>query len=121
MSKIPVDKQNYLECLKNQLSSRGIFSQDMQHCSFFNDIDWTTKGHSTECFSNSDKVKNYKRRFQHGPWSFFGPGEEETWYGTHTYKPEGQWNATVDVMVDNCKDSGHPAFRASSALDRGFF
>ena len=55
-------------------------------------------------FSNSDKVKNYKRRFQHGPWSFFGLGEEETWYGTHTYKPEGQWNATV--MVDNCKDSG---------------
>ena len=41
-------------------------------------------------------------------------------YGTHNYKPEGQWTRTADVMVSNFEDSGHPAFRATSALDRGF-
>ena len=55
-----------------------------------------------------------------GHWSFLGPGEEEKWYGTKNYKPEGQWNSTADVMVANFEDSGHPVFRASSALDRGF-
>ena len=50
-----------------------------------------------------------------------GPGEEkEKWYGTHNYKPEGQWNTTADVMVANFKDSGHPVFGASSAMERGF-
>ena len=47
-------------------------------------------------------------------------GEEEKWYGTHTYEPGGQWNSAADVTVANCEDTGHPAFRASSALDRGF-
>ena len=61
-----------------------------------------------------------KKRFPLGHQSFLGPGEEEKWYGTHSYKPEGQWNSTADVMVANFKDSGHRFFKASSALDRGF-
>ena len=81
-SKSAVDKQNYLEYMKNHLSSSAIFYYDMQHCSFFNDIGWTKKGNSTEC-STSDKVKNYARRFQLGHWAFFGWGEEEKWYETH--------------------------------------
>ena len=32
--------------------------------------------------------------FQLGHWSFIGPGEEEKWYGPHTYTLEGQWNKT---------------------------
>ena len=47
-------------------------------------------------------------------------GRRRKWHGTHNYKPEGQWNTTADVMVDNIKDSGHPVFRAASALNRGF-
>ena len=45
--------------------------------------------------------------------------KKEKLYGTHNYKPEGKWNITANVMVDNFKDSGHPVFRASCALDRG--
>ena len=71
--------------------------------SMFNDIDWTQKGNSAECFSISEKVRNYAKMFPRGHWSFLGPGEEETWYGTHTYKPEGKWNTTADVMVENLK------------------
>ena len=58
-------------------------------------------------FSNSQMVRE-------------GLGEEEKWYGTQNYKPEGQWNSTADVMVSSFEDSGHPVFRASSALDLGF-
>ena len=36
------------------------------------------------------------------------------------YKPEGQWNSAADVTVANFEESGHPVFRASSALDLGF-
>ena len=78
------------------------------------------KGYSTECSSNSEKVQNYERKLQLRHWSFLGPGEIEKRYGTHSYKPEGQWNTTADVMVDDFKHYGHPVLRASSALDRGF-
>ena len=65
-------------------------------------------------------VRDYAKKCPLGHWSFLGLGEEEKWYGTQKYKPEGQWNSTADVMVSNFEDSGHPVFRASSALDRGF-
>ena len=51
----------------------------------FNDIAWTKEGHFAGCFSNSEKVNNYARRFQLGHWSFLGPGDEDKSYGTHTY------------------------------------
>ena len=69
------------------MSSSGIFSPDLQHCRFskkirtnwklvsteefadriifvsmINDIVWTKKGNSTECLSNSEKVKNYAKK-----------------------------------------------------------
>ena len=87
--------------------------------SMFNDIDWTEEGNHDECFSSSENVKDFAKKIPLGHWSFLGPGEQEKWYGTHNYKPEGQWNTTADVVVANFKDSGHPVFRASSALDRG--
>ena len=52
--------------------------------------------------------------------SFLGLVEEEKRYGTHNYKPEGQWNSTADVMGAKFNDSGHPVFPASSALGLGF-
>ena len=36
-----------------------------------------------------------------------------------TCKPEGQWNETADVMLNNIKESAHPVFRGISALNRG--
>ena len=55
-----------------------------------------------------------------GHGSFLGLGDEEKLYGTHNYKLEGHLNSTADVMVHSFEDSGHPVFRASSALDVGF-
>ena len=69
--------------------------------------------------SSSEKVKNYAKSVPRGPCSFLGPREEEKWYGTHTNKPEGQWNSTADVMVENFSESGHPIFRGINALNRG--
>ena len=64
--------------------------------------------------------EGFCKKISVGTWSLLGPGEEEKWHGTHYYKPEGQWNTTAGVMVADFKDSGHPVFRASSALDRRF-
>ena len=86
--------------------------------SMFNDVDWT-KRNSSDCVSNSEKVRDFARRFPRGHWTLFGPGEESEWYGTHIYKPEGEGNEVADLVVDNIKESGHPTFRGISALNRG--
>ena len=95
------------------------FEGRISFMSMFNDINWTKKGNSSECFSHSEKVKDYGRMCPRGLWSFVSPGEENKWCGTHTYKPEGQWNEIADVMVEKSKESGHPIFRGISALNRG--
>ena len=115
----PTLTENYLESMENRSSSSGIFSRTLQHWRSFkrctniwtelcevriifmsisNDID-CTKENSKVCLSNSEKVKNYAKRFQRRQWSFFGRRDEEKWFGTHTCTPEGQWNATADDMV----------------------
>ena len=113
-SQSPVGTESNLESMENQLISGGHFPgrttlqilteiqdelearqtspeefEDRISMSMFNDIDWTTKGHFYECFSNSEQVKDFAKRFPLGHWSFLGPGEGK-WYGTHTYKLEGQ-------------------------------
>ena len=85
----------------------------------FNDIDWTKNGHSSECISNSEQVRDYAKKFQRGHWSFLGPGNEEKWYGTYTHKPEGIWDRQANQMIEQFQRSGHPVFRGASALDRG--
>ena len=60
----------------------------------------------------------YARRFTQGRWSFPGPGSDKDWYETHVSKPGGQWNKTAEVMMSNFAESGHPVFRATSALGR---
>ena len=122
--------------MENQLSSSGIFSQDLKtlqilqkiqrdlnvrqtnpeqfegrilFMSMFNDIDWTQKGNSSDCLSNSEKIKKHATRFPRGHWSFLGPREENKWYGMHTYKPEGKWDEVADV-AEKFKESGHSIF-----------
>ena len=146
-SNSPTHTENYLESMENQLSWSGILSLDSQSWRFFkeiqenvdvrhinpeqfedriifmsmlNDMDWTEKGNSAQCLSKSEEVKNYATRFLRGHWSFLDPGEEEaTWYGTHTYKSEGPWNKTADVMLENFQESGHSIFRGISTSNRG--
>ena len=40
-------------------------------------------------------------------------------YGTHTYKPNGEWDHVAEDMMINFSESGHPVFRGSSAFERG--
>ena len=103
----PVLTRNYLESMENQSSSSGTFSHDSVHWKFskrferdwkflkhiqkidgrhifmsmFNGIDWAKKENYEECLSNSDKVKNYGKRFQHGQCSFLVQENKEN---THT-------------------------------------
>ena len=56
----------------------------------FNDIDWTRKGNDGICISNSEKVKEYAKRFSQGHWTFFGPGYDKKWYGTLPGTLEGK-------------------------------
>ena len=64
-------------------------------------------------------VADYARKFAQGHWSFLGPGSETNWYGTHTYKPIGEWDDVADIMITDISKSGHPVFRGSSASERG--
>ena len=86
--------------------------------SMFNGIDWTKRETSDNCISNSEQGENNVKRFSRGHRSFEGPGDEEKWYGTHTYKIEGKWDSIATEMVDHVK-TGHPVFKGISALSRG--
>ena len=76
---------------------------------------WKTK----KCVSNSIEVKAYAKRFLKGHRSFPGPGAEDKWYGTQTYKPQGLWNRSAEMRMLHLGESGYPVFRGTSALDRG--
>ena len=103
----PIHTENYLVLMENRLSSSGIpgltsleilqkTQKDMQDrniepeyfedriifMSMFNDIEWTRRGNSEQCVSNSEKVMKYAKRFSRGLWTFLGPGDETKWDGT---------------------------------------
>ena len=46
--------------------------------SLFNDINWTKKGNYNECFSNSDKVKDFAKKISVGTFGLFSVQEEKT-------------------------------------------
>ena len=83
--------------------------------SMFDDIVWDAIGNLAQCEHNSQAVAEDAR----GHWSFLGPRSEEKWYGTYTDKPDGSWNQSARNMMAHFSGSGHPIFRASSALERG--
>ena len=87
--------------------------------SMYNDIAWREGGIRQNCIANSVKMRDYARKFTRGHWSFLGLGSEKEWYGTHHHKPDGEWDKTAEGMMLNFAESGHPVFRASSALERG--
>ena len=70
-------------------------------------------------FSDSIKIKKTAERFSQGPWTFLGPRYQKKWYGTISFKPDGQWNSVVSSMVQGFEETGHPIFKGISALRRG--
>ena len=79
------------------------------------------KGNRENCIANAHGVTEYVRKVAQKHWSFLGPGSEKKWYGTHIYKPNGEWDELAEIMMLNFNESGHPIFRATSALERGEF
>ena len=128
--------------MKNQLNSSGIFSpleilQEVQKIlqkwninpeeftdriifmPMFNDIDWTRKGNDGICIPNSEKLRNTRKRFSRGHWTFLGPGDDKKWYGTLLCAPEGKWDSTATQMVERWKNTSLPVFKNISALSSG--
>ena len=77
------------------------------------------RGNKENYFANALRVTEYARRFRRGHWSFLVTDSEKKWYGTHVNKPDGEWDKTAEAMMLNFAESGHPAFRACSALEKG--
>ena len=95
-----------LQCELEQCKRRIIY------LSMYNDIIWGEPGNTEKCEMNSVTVANYAHRFLLGRWSFLGAGSEKT-------KPDGDWDKTAERRMLNFAESGHPIFRATSALKRG--
>ena len=102
-----------LQCEPEQFKGRIIFM------SMYNDIVWGERGNTVKCFEKSVTVANYAHRFLLGRWSFWGPGSEKKWYGTYSDEPDVDWDKTAEPMMLNFAESGHPIFRATSALEGG--
>ena len=104
----------FLQEIQKDLDRKNIKPREFKDLiifmSMFNDIDWTKRGHSQKCISNSEQVKNCAKRFSRGHWTFLGPGGEKKWYGT---------DSTATQMVERFKETVHPVFKGISALSRG--
>ena len=72
-----------IQCDPEQFPGRIIFKP------MYNDIVWRVNGNEDVCIANSQNAAEYARKFAHRHWSFLWPGSEKRWYGTHTYKPNG--------------------------------
>ena len=102
-----------LQCEPEHLKDRIIFM------SVFNDFVWDAKGNEARCEHNSPGSCGICSQVPSRSLVFLGPGSEEKWYGTYTYKQmdpgiEGQ-NKCWQISLG----PGHPTFRASSGFARG--
>ena len=103
-----------LQCEPEQFKGRIIFM------SMYNDIVCGERGNTEKCVTNSVTVANYARRFLRGRWSCLGPESEKKWSETFSDKPDGDWDKNAEIMMLRLhSESGHPIFRATSALERG--
>ena len=110
--------------IQEDLQDRDIEPEEFEDriffMSMFNYIEWTKRGNSEKCISNSEQVNMYAKRFPRGHWTFLGPaGDEKKWYGTLSYRLEGKWDSTATQMVERFKETGRPVFKSISTLSRG--
>ena len=101
--------------------------------SLFNDIEWTKKGVLQKVFADSEKAKNYEKKVTREHGSFFGPGEEDKRYGTHTWRRAecycwyggkilSKWTSSIPVPVRRIEASwkGITTAVAASETSDGF-
>ena len=93
-----------MKCEPEQFQGRIIFM------SRYNDMEWGEKGNREACVANSLMVSECARKLAQGHWSFLGSGSEKKWYGTHIFKPNGEWDIVADIGMVNFSESGHPVF-----------
>ena len=95
--------------------------------SMYNDIAWGERGTKEKCIANAHRITVLRMLSKKNKICSTIPvrtlvvsGSEKKWFGTpHTHKPDGEWDKNAEGMVLNFAESGHPAFRATSALERG--
>ena len=112
------DKVNDL--LSDLGQSPEIFTGRILFMSMFNDISCDRKGNKEECLANARVVKVLAKNFGIGQWSFIGPGSEKKWYSAEENSPQGAWDHIADEMLLEFVESGHPTFRATTPLSRGY-
>ena len=95
-----IQKMMYeMQCELDQFTGR-IISMSM-----YNDIARGNEENEELCIANS---KNCGRTCK------------KKCYGSNTNKPNGEWDDVAEHMLLNFGESGHPVFRGTSALERGF-
>ena len=103
--------------LQKQNIEPETFEDRIMFMSMFNDIDWTRRGNSEQCISNSEQVKIYAKKFTQGHRTFLGPGSEKNWCGKSNYFSGGNWQDRANMMVEQFEESGHPVSAGSWNLE----
>ena len=93
---------------------------DRHQLSMFHDISCHRKGNEEECLANTRVVKVLAKKFGIGQWSLVGSGSEKKWYSGEENSPQGAWDHISDEMLLEFAESGHPIFRETTPLSKGF-
>ena len=141
--------KNWLESTERQSRSSGIFSQDtsnwirpmrfterwhktdtnlktiwrLDYLHVHEQISWSKgKENFKKCVSNSTEVKTCAHRLSKGHWSLLDREHKKSYMGRTCTSPKisGFAQYTWWYLISVKKKSGHPVFRTTSALDRGF-
>ena len=86
----------------------------------FNDTSCDRKGNKEECLANVRVGKVLAKKFGVGQWSFIGPSSEKKWYSAEENSPQGFLDHIAEEMLLEFAESGHPTFRATTPLSRGY-
>ena len=86
--------------------------------SLYNEIVQRNGKNKSLCSENSALAWEYARTFPKGHWSFSDQDVEKNGMEL-THKPDGAWNHVAEIMMLNFRESGHPVFRGSRAVNRG--
>ena len=87
--------------------------------SMFHDTDWTKKGNSERCISNSEQVKNTRKDAHEDIEQSSALETKRNCSELSGYTPEGKWDFTATHMVERFKETGHQVLKSIGSLCRG--